>query len=218
LDATQVDLDLGGLRSDRRRRRRRRRRRNFLHGGRCTTKAVGQADSDETVGEAGLALEAIRVRQRGVERVVVAVITRSDFGAVRGELFLKSALLMPYSKSTAKFGFTQKPTPMPPKPDALVVRALSGTTTPRRGATYQDPKSCACAVPIPPRARAITANKVLRFIRSLLLLWFSFGRPLNPVAARNSSNPLHTIYGCVLRVNKTLSSGNASLTSLAKVC
>src|SRR6185312_7496459 len=98
------------------------------------------------------------------QRAATSNCTLSHWWPARGELFLKSALLMPYSESTARFGLTQTPAPIPAKSEVFVVRALSGATTPKRGAKYQLLASWALATPTPPNPRAIRTNKVLRFI------------------------------------------------------
>src|SRR5690606_8945175 len=74
----------------------------------------------------------------------------------------KSALLIEYSKSTARFGLTHTPTPKPPHTEVSVLRALSEMLAPMRGAMYQ---LCAWATEAPPTsARAMSALRALRFI------------------------------------------------------
>src|SRR5262245_693665 len=99
--------------------------------------------------------------------------TLSHSWPLRKPLSEKSAWLIVYSKSIARFGLTHTPAPMPPQSDVSVLRSLSEKSAPMRGAMYQLPKSCACAAvtAAPARLRAISAHKALRFIQSLL----SFG-------------------------------------------
>src|SRR6478735_5839874 len=84
------------------------------------------------------------------------------------------ALLIVYSKSTARCGLTHTPTPTPPHTDVSVSRLLSEKFAPMRGAMYQLPKSWAWATALPPTsARAMSALRALRFIqRTPLSFWF----------------------------------------------
>src|SRR5690606_40475902 len=97
-----------------------------------------------------------------------------------------SALLIEYSKSTARFGLTHTPTPKPPHAETSVSRALSEMFAPMRGAMYQ---LCALATAVPPTsARAMSALRALRFILedSSLVLVMAM-RPPGTLDAHTSS-------------------------------
>src|SRR5262249_40084476 len=130
---------------------------------------------------------------------------------LRGESFSNSALLMPYSRSSARLGLTHVPRPIPVNREVLVVRLLSGMSAPMRGARYQLP-SCAFATLAPPSPRAISANKVVRFL-GISSAWFFFGRPLHPRGTHVHRQPAakNRVY-----VNYMLARGNASRASLTK--